>query len=213
MDVIRDGPGGGFQCVATRCGGAAADGDAGVEGYRIDIGKMRQLAQFRAAADAGQQQLVPTPLCQQAQGGFDPIGAAGEGHDAVGVWRCLRRLADRVDEPGEPQCKRDDDSQQTELEASYHPDHGKRRSQRRTVPCAVMKPIAAAAAGRPGSVSHSTPGSAPRMLAGDVGSSGPPAKGAAKLARASSTGRATTAPAMPPVVASRVARPANLEAI
>ena len=67
--------------------------------------------------------------------------------------------------------------------------HGRRRSQRRTVACAVRKPIAAAAAGRPGSVSHSAAGIAATMSAGDVAAGAAPANGAARFASVSSTGK------------------------
>ena len=43
------------------------------ERLRIDAGAMRQFRQFRAAADAGQQQLVGTALRQQAQRGLHPV--------------------------------------------------------------------------------------------------------------------------------------------
>ena len=58
---------------------------------RIDAGAVRQLGQFRAAADARQQQPVGAAFGQQAQRGLDPIRPAGERHDAVGVRRRLRR--------------------------------------------------------------------------------------------------------------------------
>ena len=47
---------------------------------------MRQLRQFRAAADAGQQQPIGATFGEQAQRGLDALRTAGEGDDAVGVW-------------------------------------------------------------------------------------------------------------------------------
>ncbi len=51
------------------------------------------------------------------------------------------------------------------------------------------------------------------MAAGDIASGAAPEKGAARFASVSRTGRASTAPATPPVVASSVARPAKRAAM
>ena len=156
--------------------GAASDRDAAGQRQRIDPGTMRQFGQFGAAADTGQQQPVGSVLGQQAQRGLDPLRPAGEGHDPVGVRRRVDRPVRLVHEPGEAGRRRPAQRPVTATpiptitQPAQQPSHGRRRSQRRTVAWAVRKPIAAAAAGRPGSVSHSAGGSAATTSPGDIAS-------------------------------------------
>ena len=130
------------------------------------------------------------PLRQQAKRRLDPVGASGQRHDPIrlkGRLRHLPRLMQEPREPGPPgKTYRDehaagparDTAGRHSGQPGGHRGHGSRRSQRRTVACAVSRPSNPAVAGNPGTASQKIAGSA---VSGPAAASpSRPAKGAAR---------------------------------
>ena len=65
----------------------AAERDALGEGSRIQLDPVGDFGQFGAAADAGDEEQRRAAFREEVQRGLDPLGAAGERDDAVGLRR------------------------------------------------------------------------------------------------------------------------------
>ena len=194
--------------------GGAAEGDALAERAPGRGGRGGPPRPARAAADAGDQQHGRPPF---APGGAARSRSARRRRSAR---RCRRPAGParpsgctdvRVEarEANAPQPRQP--SRVASGQASGAPGHGRRRSHRRTVPCAVSQPIPR----RPtaGLAARSRAAAAWRRARPGPSGAGWPVNGAARAVSTDRTRSAKAAPIAAPPAASSVTRPAKRDAI
>lgn len=119
MKSLRAHPKGGFERVAAGVGGLVAEHDLVRQGP-VRARRLQQFRHLEAAMDAGDEQHLGLARRQQLEPGFDPLAAASQHDDgvglAVGIGDAVGDQAREIDQAAEPERR----EHEKKLEQAFH---------------------------------------------------------------------------------------------